>query len=431
MSKARVVSDASRDIAAVKYRADKYVDFGKDNTETLAELFVSFFAHICAIKKLFSNASSNASTYHGTFVVGSSWQAFKYPVGVEDPFAAGDNVARAVQMRTRDYVLNAFPAACSDISRMLHAKDAAQFTRHLICLLGDKSVPPEVFARFRPTLPMGTPSQPPQVKSTQLPGPNAPRQSSDDGGRVMEVLVQRVSSGHTSPEELLGMLMRQRQTQVELQRAQQQQQQQQRQQQPTEQQLLMLQRQQEALRMEEANRRHAAQQQQQKQQQQRQHIPVASLFGQQLPQVQPPQQRGAPPPGFGRPMDAPRPRQAPLPSFGVPPPPSGGLGGGVFSSIASGGGGLFRDPPHHPAPTNHPHAPQMDEISQHFAAGMSMMDSDASRPTSLASPSASGAGSASTPPLPRRPPASTVRRRPTASTHDERRRPYPSLVLGG
>merc|ERR1719238_2215065 len=106
---------------------------------------------------------------------------------------------------------------------------------------------------------MGTPSQPPQVKPTQVPGPNAPRQSSDDGGRVMEVLTQRVSSGHTSPEELLAMLTRQRQTQVELQRAQQQQQQQQR-----------------------------------EQQQQRQHIPVASLFGQQLPQVQPPQQRGAP-----------------------------------------------------------------------------------------------------------------------------------------
>ena len=418
VSKARVVSDASRDIAAVKYRADKYVDYGKDNTETLAELFVSFFAHICAIKKLFRNAV-NASTYHGTFVVGSSWQAFKYPVGVEDPFAAGDNVARAVQMRTRDYVLNAFPAACSDISRMLHAEDAAQFTRHLICLLGDKSVPPEVFARFRPTLPMGTPSQPPQVKSTQLPGPNAPRQSSDDGGRVMEVLAQRVSSGHTSPEELLAMLTRQRQTQVELQRAQQQQQQHQRQQQPTEQQLLMLQRQQEVLRMEEAKRRHAAQQQQQEQQQQRQHIPVASLFGQQLPQVQPPQQRGAPPPGFGRPVDAPPPRQAPLPSFGVPPPPSGGLGGGVFSSIASGGGGLFRDPPHHPAPTNHPHAPQMDEISQHFAAGMSVMDSDASRPTSLAPPSASGAGSASAPLFPAvlpRPPSDVVQPLPRTTS---------------
>ena len=52
------MSDASRDIAAVKYRADKYVDYGKDNTETLAELFVSFFAHICAIKKLFRNAAN-------------------------------------------------------------------------------------------------------------------------------------------------------------------------------------------------------------------------------------------------------------------------------------------------------------------------------------------------------------------------------------
>jgi len=388
VSKARVVSDASRDIAAVKYRANKFVDYGKENTETLAELFVSFFAHICAIRKLFRNAV-NASTYHGTFVVGSSWQAFKYPVGVEDPFAAGDNVARAVQMRTRDYVLNAFPAACADISRMLHAANATQFTRHLICLLGDKSVPPEVFARFRPTLPMGPSSQPPQVHSVRVPGPNAPRQPLDDGGRVMEVLAQRVSSGHTSPEELLAMLTRQRQTQVELQRAQQQQQQQQ----PSEQQLLMLQRQQEALRMEEAKRRAAQQQQQQQQQQQR--IPVASLFGQQLPQIQPHQQRGAPPPGFGHPMDAPPPLQTPLPSFGVPPPTAGGLGGGVFSSIASGGGGLFRDPPHQAAPTHHhPHAPQMDEISQHFAASMSMMDAGASRPPPLAPPPRAAAAAA-------------------------------------
>ena len=219
VSKARVVSDASRDIAAVKYRAEKLAGFGKENTETLAELFVSFFAHLCAIKDLFRNAV-NASTYHGTFIVGSSWQAFKYPLGVEDPFAAGDNVARAVQMRTRDYVLNAFPAACADISKMLHATDNVQFMRSLLCLLGDKSVPPEVLARLRPTLPgMGGAPQPPGVPG--MPGAPRPPQgppvmlqqpAKSLNGHALDMIARQVPPG-ASAEEILAMLTRQRQAQ--------------------------------------------------------------------------------------------------------------------------------------------------------------------------------------------------------------------------
>ena len=349
VSKARVVSDASRDIAAVKYRADKLAGFGKENTETLAELFVSFFAHLCAIKDLFRNAV-NASTYHGTFIVGSSWQAFKYPLGVEDPFAAGDNVARAVQMRTRDYVLNAFPAACADISKMLHATDNVQFMRSLLCLLGDKSVPPEVLARLRPTLPgMGGAPQPPGLPGAPRPpqGPpvmlQQPAKSLNE--HTLDMLARQVAPG-ASAEEILAMLTRQRQVQAEAQRDQSQ---------PSEQQMLLLRRQQELLRMEQAKiQQHMQQGQPPPQPGRTTQIPVASLFGQ--PQQQPQQQRGLPP-GFGPTsqlqMPPPQPQMpmaTPLPSFGAPPPANGGfsnggLGGGVFSSIASGGGGLFFDAP--------------------------------------------------------------------------------------
>ena len=384
VSKARVVSDASRDIAAVKYRADKFAGFGKENTETLAELFVSFFAHLCAIKDLFRNAV-NASTYHGTFIVGSSWQAFKYPLGVEDPFAAGDNVARAVQMRTRDYVLNAFPAACADISKMLHATDNVQFMRSLLCLLGDKSVPSEVLARLRPTLPgMGGAPQPPGLPGAPRPpqGPpvmlQQPAKSLNE--HTLDMLGRQVAPG-ASAEEILAMLTRQRQVQAEAQRDQSQ---------PSEQQMLLLRRQQELLRMEQAKiQQHMQQGQPPPQPGRTTQIPVASLFGQ--PQQQPQQQRGLPP-GFGPTsqlqMPPPQPQMpmaTPLPSFGAPPPANGGfsnggLGGGVFSSIASGGGGLFFDAPARQSNPPPPTAHAVDEISQHFATGMSMFGSNVHAP---------------------------------------------------
>jgi len=386
VSKARLVSDASRDIAAVKYRADKLVGFGKDNTETLAELFVSFFAHLCAIKDLFRNAV-NASTYHGTFIVGSSWQAFKYPLGVEDPFAAGDNVARAVQMRTRDYVLNAFPAACADISKMLHATDNTQFMRSLLCLLGDKSVPREVLVRLRPTLPgMGGAPQPPGVPRTaQVPPMMLQQPNKLPMNNALDVLARQVPPG-TSSEEILAMLNRQRQAQAEAQRPQSQ---------PNEQQMLLLRRQQELLRMEHAKMQQNMQQGQPHPQQlgRTTQIPVASLFGQPQPQPQPqPQHQRSLPPGFGpklQPqMPPPQPNvvnSASMPSFGAPTPASdgllnGGLGGGVFSSIASGGGGLFFDAPARQSNPPPPTAHAVDEITQHFATGMSVFGANVHDP---------------------------------------------------
>ena len=332
----------------------------------------------------------NASTYHGTFIVGSSWQAFKYPLGVEDPFAAGDNVARAVQMRTRDYVLNAFPAACADISKMLHATDNVQFMRSLLCLLGDKSVPPEVLARLRPTLPgMGGAPQPPGVPG--MPGAPRPPQgppvmlqqpAKSVNGHALDMLARQVAPG-ASAEEILAMLTRQRQAQAEAQRDQSQ---------PSEQQMLLLRRQQELLRMEQAKiQQHMQQGQPPPQPGRTTQIPVASLFGQ--PQQQPQQQRGLPP-GFGPTsqlqMPPPQPQMpmaAPLPSFGAPPPANGGfsnggLGGGVFSSIASGGGGLFFDAPARQSNPPPPIAHAVDEISQHFATGMSMFGADVHAPPS-------------------------------------------------
>ena len=358
VSKARVVSDASRDVAAVKYRANKFVGYGKDNSETLAELFVSFFSQLCAIKDIFKNAL-NASTYHGTFVIGSSWQAFKYPLGVEDPFAAGDNVARAVQMRTRDYVLNAFPAACSEIHRMLHAKDNAAFMRSLISLLGDKSVPAEVFSRFAPPQAMSKMAAPPPGPRPTTGATQQLNQQSITPNAMMEMLMRQVPPPGASAEELLAMLSRQRQAQAEAQQRPQ----------MSEQQLLLLQRQQEILRMEQA-------QMKMRQGDQGGQVPVATpIFSQQPARAMPP--------GFGASQQRPPQQQQQQPFAGALPPqqtgPSfgNGLGGGIFSSIASGGGGLFAEPPR-PTQTDASHG-GVDELSRSFFAGMSMMG-DASRP---------------------------------------------------
>ena len=353
------MSDASRDIAAVKYRADKlFVGFGKHNTETLAELFVSFFAQLCAVKGFFRNAL-NASTYHGRFIVGSSWNAFKYPLGVEDPLAAGDNVARAVQMRTRDYVLGAFPAACAELHRILHASDETQFKQSLLKLLGNGIRPalglPALSAQRVPPTPPGMP-----------PAPGV------DTRQQQQLLMQALNKGHAGAEELIAMLARQGIRPGPPLAAGEPQQ-------FVSEQILNLKGRQEAL-LREAEERHAVR------------LPVASLFGQQpqsqpqlqQPQLQQPQsqqQQLRPglnlPPGFGPKIATGTGVSMQMPSFGTPmsgaPPTSsgglgGGLGGGVFSSIASGGGGLFFD-----GPTRSPVPTGVDEISQHFAAGMSMM----------------------------------------------------------
>ena len=61
---------------------------------------------------------------------------------------------------------------------------------------------------------------------------------------------------------------------------------------------------------------------------------------------------------------------------------NGGLGGGIFSSIASGGGGLFFDAPARQSNPPPPIAHAVDEISQHFATGMSMFGADVHAPPS-------------------------------------------------
>lgn len=66
------MSDVLRDIVVVKYCVDKFVGFGKENIETFAEFFVSFFAYLCVIKDLFWNVV-NVFMYYGMFIVGSFW----------------------------------------------------------------------------------------------------------------------------------------------------------------------------------------------------------------------------------------------------------------------------------------------------------------------------------------------------------------------
>ena len=403
VSKARVLSDSARDVVAVKYRAEKvFVGFGSKNTETLAELFVSFFSQLCAVKGFFRNAL-NASTYHGRFIVGSSWQAFKYPLGVEDPFAAGDNVARAVQMRTRDYVLGAFPAACAEIHKMLHATDEMTLLRSMLALLGEKSVPPELLPRLRQNA-TGAPTSgrpPPPPGKPPAPGFDIQQQQQQQQQQQLLNAMQAFNKqANTNAEELMAMLARQGvrpgpPISVDVQRAQVQ---------ANEQQLLLLRRQQEILMREAAERQMRAQQEQARGVQ----IPVASIFGQPSPQQQPPPGRNLPP-GFGpKPIPAPQIMMpVPLPTFGVPAAPpagltngglGGGLGGGVFSSIASGGGGLFFDGPARAPPPN-----AVDEISQHFAAGLSVMGELVPGPASASAfQPASGAPASPAPLVPSR-----------------------------
>ena len=93
----------------IKPKADKYEMFGADNQKTLAELFVDFFVTLKAVEPMWEKGLV-ASTYAGRWTCGCSWPLRKYRIGVEDPFASGDNVARAVQRHSAPAVSAPFAA---------------------------------------------------------------------------------------------------------------------------------------------------------------------------------------------------------------------------------------------------------------------------------------------------------------------------------
>ena len=141
VSKIRQQSDALRDIAPVESRAVRWQGCGSNNTATLAELLVTFFTHFRAVEPLWRHGLV-ASTYAGRWVAGSSWAPGRYCLGVEDPFAAGDNVARAVQRRSLPKVLAALRDGTLAVSRVVWAETDEDLERALFNLLGPGAFPP-------------------------------------------------------------------------------------------------------------------------------------------------------------------------------------------------------------------------------------------------------------------------------------------------
>ena len=65
------------------------------------------------------------------------WPLRKYKIGVEDPFASGDNVARAVQRRSAPVVFGAIRGAAMTVKRILWAENDEQFEMAMMDMLGD------------------------------------------------------------------------------------------------------------------------------------------------------------------------------------------------------------------------------------------------------------------------------------------------------
>ena len=120
VSKIRQQSDAMRDIAPVERRARRWRGCGANNGATLAELLVTFFTHFRAVEPLWRHGLV-ASAYAGRWTAGCSWAPGRYCLGVEDPFAAGDNVARAVQRRSLPKVLSALRDGTLAVGRVVWA----------------------------------------------------------------------------------------------------------------------------------------------------------------------------------------------------------------------------------------------------------------------------------------------------------------------
>jgi len=142
VSKIRQQSDAMRDVGVVEARAaSRWRGCGADNTATLAELLVTFFTHFRSVEPLWKHGLV-ASTYAGRWVAGGAWPPGRYCVGVEDPFAAGDNVARAVQRRSLPKVLSAVRDGTLAMARVCWADSDEDLQRALHDLLGAGALPP-------------------------------------------------------------------------------------------------------------------------------------------------------------------------------------------------------------------------------------------------------------------------------------------------
>ena len=143
VSKIRQQSDAMRDVGLVEARASspRWRGCGAANTATLAELLVTFFTHFRSVEPLWKHGLV-ASTYAGRWVAGAAWAPGRYCVGVEDPFAAGDNVARAVQRRSLPKVLSAVRDGTLAMARVCWADTDEDLERALFDLLGAGAAPP-------------------------------------------------------------------------------------------------------------------------------------------------------------------------------------------------------------------------------------------------------------------------------------------------
>jgi len=135
VSKIRQQSDAMRDIAPVERRARRWRGCGAGNNATLAELLVTFFTHFRAVEPLWRHGLV-ASAYAGRWTAGCSWAPGRYCLGVEDPFAAGDNVARAVQRRSLPKVLSALRDGTLAVGRVVWADTDDDLDAALVNLLG-------------------------------------------------------------------------------------------------------------------------------------------------------------------------------------------------------------------------------------------------------------------------------------------------------
>ncbi len=136
VSHERKRADAQRNPHAIKPKADKYHSYSSGNQKTLAELFVDFFVTLSAVEPLWAKGLV-ASTYAGRWTCGCSWPLRKYKIGVEDPFASGDNVARAVQRRSAPVVFGAIRGAAMTVKRILWAENDEQFEMAMMDMLGD------------------------------------------------------------------------------------------------------------------------------------------------------------------------------------------------------------------------------------------------------------------------------------------------------
>ncbi|KAI4336483.1 hypothetical protein L6164_015005 [Bauhinia variegata] len=113
-----VLLKGGADPTSVTKIINSYLNYGKKNKQSLAELFITLFVKLDSVEKLWQEGLC-ASLYQGSWIF-KSWDFQSYPISIEDFTDRSQNVARAVGREEVQDILRCIRGSRHSILAFLH-----------------------------------------------------------------------------------------------------------------------------------------------------------------------------------------------------------------------------------------------------------------------------------------------------------------------